>query len=146
MKLAETDLNHITEEVLTLYESSPCTFRADLGKIPMLLKADTTALRQVLHNLFKNAAEAAEEDDNPRVHIQLTQENGKICLSVANNGKSFSQQMLQNAFEPYATDKATGTGLGLPVVKKIVEEHNGQISIANQKPTGAIVTVSFPSI
>ncbi|SNB69865.1 sensor histidine kinase [Kingella negevensis] len=146
LKLAETDLNHITEEVLTLYESSPCTFRADLGKIPMLLKADTTALRQVLHNLFKNAAEAAEEDDNPCVHIQLTQENGKICLSVANNGKSFSQQMLQNAFEPYTTDKATGTGLGLPVVKKIVEEHNGQISIANQKPTGAIVTVSFPSI
>ncbi|MCG7656702.1 sensor histidine kinase [Wielerella bovis] len=147
LKLIEVDLKSIIEEVLILYETSPCTFRADLGNMPLLLKADTTALRQVLHNLFKNAAEAAISDTRqPETHVSVQKENDTICLIVANNGKSFSPQMLQTAFEPYITDKPSGTGLGLAVVKKIVEEHGGRITLANQENGGARVVVYFPSI
>lgn len=147
LKLVEIDLKTLIEEVLILYERSRCTFYADLGKMPLLLKADTTALRQVLHNLFKNAAEAAASDEKqPETYVEARQDNDVITLIVSNNGKSFSPQMLQNAFEPYITDKPTGTGLGLPVVKKIVEEHGGHIMLANQESGGARVLIQFPSI
>ena len=52
-----------------------------------------------------------------------TEDGAEAVLTVCNNGKGFSKEMLHNAFEPYVTDKPTGTGLGLPVVKKIIEEH-----------------------
>lgn len=109
----------------------------------MLLKADTTAMRQILHNLFKNAVEAAESALKPEVWVRTDREEGQIVLTVSNNGKSFSKSMLQNAFEPYITDKATGTGLGLSVVKKIVDEHGGKISLTNLDDEGACITLRF---
>ncbi|SSY80791.1 HAMP domain-containing histidine kinase [Alysiella crassa] len=143
LKMTELNLNELTEEVLLLYENHSCAFTYELSNIPLLLKADTTALRQVLHNLFKNAAEAAATETQPTVHVRTQQIGNQITLTVQNNGKSFSKHMLQNAFEPYITDKPSGTGLGLPVVKKIIEEHNGSIHIANCEPSGAIVTLEF---
>lgn len=143
LKMTEIDLNELTEEVLLLYESNPCTFTAELSKMALLLKADTTAMRQVLHNLFKNAAEAASSDPFPRVFVQTELLGRIIRLTIRNNGKSFSKHMLQNAFEPYITDKPGGTGLGLPVVKKIIEDHNGSITLANQEHGGACVTLEF---
>jgi sensor histidine kinase len=146
LKLEKQDLNKIIEEVLLLYEAGACTFDAVFSNIPAVMYADTTAIRQVLHNIFKNAAEAAEEAAQPQVHIHTDNTDGKITLTVANNGKSFSKDMLTNAFEPYVTDKPTGTGLGLPVVKKIVEEHGGRIALSNPAEGGACVKITLPAL
>ena len=146
LKLEKQDLNKIIEEVLLLYEAGACTFDAVFSNIPAVMYADTTAMRQVLHNIFKNAAEAAEEAAQPEVHIHTDNTDGKITLTVANNGKSFSKDMLANAFEPYVTDKPTGTGLGLPVVKKIVEEHGGRIVLSNPAEGGASVKITLPAL
>mgnify|MGYP001012437063 CR=1 FL=1 len=146
LKLEKQDLNKIIEEVLLLYEAGACTFDAVFSNIPAVMYADTTAMRQVLHNIFKNAAEAAEEAAQPEVHIHTDNTDGKITLTVANNGKSFSKDMLANAFEPYVTDKPTGTGLGLPVVKKIVEEHGGRIALSNPAEGGASVKITLPAL
>ena len=146
LKLEKKDLNKIIEEVLLLYEAGACTFDAVFSNIPAVMYADTTAMRQVLHNIFKNAAEAAEEAAQPEVHIHTDNTDGKITLTVANNGKSFSKDMLANAFEPYVTDKPTGTGLGLPVVKKIVEEHGGRIALSNPAEGGASVKITLPAL
>lgn len=146
LKLEKQDLNKIIEEVLLLYEAGACTFDAVFSNIPAVMYADTTAIRQVLHNIFKNAAEAAEEAAQPEVHIHTDNTDGKITLTVANNGKSFSKDMLTNAFEPYVTDKPTGTGLGLPVVKKIVEEHGGRIALSNPAEGGACVKITLPAL
>ena len=146
LKLEKQDLNKIIEEVLLLYEAGACTFDAVFSNIPAVMYADTTAIRQVLHNIFKNAAEAAEEATQPEVHIHTDNTDGKITLTVANNGKSFSKDMLANAFEPYVTDKPTGTGLGLPVVKKIVEEHGGRIALSNPAEGGACVKITLPAL
>ena len=146
LKLEKQDLNKIIEEVLLLYEAGACTFDAVFSNIPAVMYADTTAMRQVLHNIFKNAAEAAEEAAQPEVHIHTDNTDGKITLTVANNGKSFSKDMLANAFEPYVTDKPTGTGLGLPVVKKIVEEHGGRIALSNPAEGGACVKITLPAL
>ena len=146
LKLEKQDLNKIIEEVLLLYEAGACTFDAVFSNIPAVMYADTTAMRQVLHNIFKNAAEAAEKAAQPQVHIHTANADGKITLTVANNGKSFGKDMLANAFEPYVTDKPTGTGLGLPVVKKIVEEHGGRIALSNPAEGGACVKITLPAL
>ena len=146
LKLEKQDLNKIIEEVLLLYEAGACTFDAVFSNIPAVMYADTTAIRQVLHNIFKNAAEAAEEAAQPEVHIHTANADGQITLTVTNNGKSFSKNMLANAFEPYVTDKPTGTGLGLPVVKKIVEEHGGRIALSNPAEGGACVKITLPAL
>lgn len=146
LKLEKQDLNKIIEEVLLLYEAGACTFDAIFSNIPAVMYADATAMRQVLHNIFKNAAEAAEEAAQPQVHIHTANADGQITLTVANNGKSFGKDMLANAFEPYVTDKPTGTGLGLPVVKKIVEEHGGRIALSNPAEGGACVKITLPAL
>ncbi len=146
LKLEKQDLNKIIEEVLLLYEAGACTFDAVFSNIPAVMYADATAMRQVLHNIFKNAAEAAEEAAQPQVHIHTANADGQITLTVANNGKSFGKDMLTNAFEPYVTDKPTGTGLGLPVVKKIVEEHGGRIALSNPAEGGACVKITLPAL
>lgn len=146
LKLEKQDLNKIIEEVLLLYEAGACTFDAVFSNIPAVMYADATAMRQVLHNIFKNAAEAAEEAAQPQVRIHTANADGQITLTVANNGKSFGKDMLANAFEPYVTDKPTGTGLGLPVVKKIVEEHGGRITLSNPAEGGACVKITLPAL
>lgn len=146
LKLEKQDLNKIIEEVLLLYEAGACTFDAVFSNIPAVMYADATAMRQVLHNIFKNAAEAAEEAAQPQIHIHTANADGQITLTVANNGKSFGKDMLANAFEPYVTDKPTGTGLGLPVVKKIVEEHGGRIALSNPAEGGACVKITLPAL
>ncbi|WP_239424478.1 sensor histidine kinase [Snodgrassella communis] len=144
LKFTNLDLNELIREVLVLYESSNCTFAVNLSKIAMNVNADSGALRQVIHNLLKNAVEAATADSSPEVSILTELNNEHILFYVSNNGKTFSQEMLLHAFDPYVTDKPGGTGLGLPVVKKIIEEHGGRIQISNQKNGLACVKITLP--
>ena len=65
-------------------------------------------------------------------------------MSVEDNGSGFSDAILQRIFEPYATTKLKGTGLGLAVVKKIIDEHHGQIVAYNVEPHGACVRIDLP--
>ena len=110
-----------------------------------MLHADSGALRQVIHNILKNAVEAAESDDAPHIDIDSRTDGESGILTVCNNGKSFSKDMLRHAFDPYVTDKPTGTGLGLPVVKKIIEEHSGRIQLSNRdSDNGACVRITLP--
>ena len=146
LNLEKQNLNGLVSEVLVLYEAGVCKFNARLSADTLPIVADTTAMRQVLHNLFKNAAEAAESDETPQVNVETGREGGQVFLTICNNGKSFSKEMLHNAFEPYVTDKPTGTGLGLPVVKKIIEEHGGRISLSNQNGGGACVKIALPEM
>ena len=67
-------------------------------------------------------------------------------MQVEDNGSGFPEAMLARAFEPYVTSKEKGTGLGLPIVKKIVEEHGGSISIENKLEGGTTISMVFPLI
>jgi nitrogen fixation/metabolism regulation signal transduction histidine kinase len=68
-----------------------------------------------------------------------------VRFSVTDNGSGFPEHLMKRAFEPYVTTKPKGTGLGLVIVKKIVEEHGGDVMIANVAPRGARVTVTLPT-
>ena len=140
------DLRQVVGEVLVLYESSNCQFQSDLGKIPLKVRIDTALMRQVLHNLFKNAAEAAEIAEQPLVTVEACLDGNTVSLVIANNGKSFNPSILATAFEPYVTDKKNGTGLGLSVVKKIIDDHQGKITITNQDSGGAVIRIILPNV
>ncbi|QRN41463.1 MAG: HAMP domain-containing protein [Neisseriaceae bacterium] len=144
LNLVQIDLNELVREVLLLYEGVDCTFVANLSNIELIVQVDSTSIRQVLHNILKNALEAAREDEHPEVIIHSERINGEAILIIYNNGKSFSQYMIQHAFEPYVTDKMDGTGLGLAVVKKIIEEHGGRVTLSNRKDSvGAYVKITL---
>ena len=146
LRPVKQDLRQVVSEVLVLYEGSVCHFQADLGKIPLNVRIDTALMRQVLHNIFKNAAEAAQSSNNPQAQVVALAHEQNIILTVANNGQSFQPAILAKAFEPYITDKKNGTGLGLAVVKKIIDDHQGKITIANQDSGGAIIRIILPKV
>jgi len=108
------------------------------------VSGDATMLRQVLHNLLQNAQDALEGRPNPAIVVSSMTQKDKVKLSVMDNGGGFPLEIMPRVFEPYMTTKRHGTGLGLSIVKKIIEEHRGNIKIENQKQGGACVIITLP--
>ena len=144
--MEEVDLNRLIEDVLGLYEAAGVHIERSLDTdLPQLL-GDPTLLRQVLHNLLKNAQDALDGHSQPHINISTLTRDAEIKLCVKDNGDGFSKEIMARAFEPYMTTKPHGTGLGLAIVKKIVEEHKGHIKIENSTQGGAVVTVMLPAL
>ncbi|UCV22994.1 sensor histidine kinase [Ferribacterium limneticum] len=145
-EVAELDLNELIGEVLGLYESSSATIETRLAAdLPPIL-GDATQLRQIIHNLLRNAEDALEGRDAKRILIQTEAVGRQASLTIADNGPGFPVELLPRIFEPYVTTKARGTGLGLPIVKKIVEEHLGTIEISNAPEGGARIDIRLPLV
>ncbi len=109
------------------------------------LQADRDRLTQVLLNLLSNALEANGED--PRgVHVSgiVSPEGEQLTLTVENGGALLSEEQLTRLFEPFYTTKSGGTGLGLPIVKRIVQAHGGAIAISSDTARGTRVAVTLP--
>jgi nitrogen fixation/metabolism regulation signal transduction histidine kinase len=143
-QLGALDLNALVEEVLGLYETSRASVTVELAEGLPRVAGDAAQLRQVIHNLVANAEDALSETAGPEIRIATRAEGRGALLSVSDNGSGFPKEILAHAFEPYVTTKAKGTGLGLAIVKKIVDEHHGQIEIANAAPRGAQVRIRLP--
>lgn len=155
--LKPLNLNALIEEILELYSGLDGSRHLHARLDPALpeILGDATQLRQVIHNLLQNALDATAEirgdDSPPRIDlatetIHYTDADGStrvaVRLSVTDNGPGFSAAVLPRAFEPYVTSKPKGTGLGLPVVRKIIEEHGGRIELLNRKEArGAQVSI-----
>ncbi|MFK7087906.1 ATP-binding protein [Chromobacterium violaceum] len=143
IKLVKLDLNQVIREVMALYESNPAV-KIALDEVPLMIMGDAALLRQVLHNLMQNAQDAVLDVGIPMIQISSRQEEGNALVCVEDNGSGFGPDILRRAFEPYVTSKAKGTGLGLAVVKKIMEEHHGQVILGNAEQQGARVLLSLP--
>ena len=154
MQLHQLDFNRLVREVLSLYEtanmaaenSKHVQIQQLLGDDLPLIKGDSAQLRQVLHNLLQNAQDALIDTPHPVIEVKTEKVHGGVQLSVRDNGCGFSDEIRARVFEPYVTTKAKGTGLGLPIVKKIVEEHEGIIHIENIKPQGAQISIILPAV
>jgi nitrogen fixation/metabolism regulation signal transduction histidine kinase len=155
LELHQLDFNRLVREVLSLYETANMT--ADHGKKPIqiqqaladdlpVVRGDSAQLRQVLHNLLQNAQDALIDSTEPLIEVRTEMVHGGVQLSVRDNGCGFPDEIRARVFEPYVTTKLKGTGLGLPIVKKIVEEHEGFIHIENIKPHGAQISIILPTV
>lgn len=156
--LKPLDLNALVEDIVHLYsgDDSHDIIHTHLAPDLPEIMGDETQLRQVIHNLLQNAQDAVSEVENTgqyvpsielmteKVHYQDA--SNQICiavrLSVMDNGLGFAEKILSRIFEPYITTKERGTGLGMAMVKKIVDEHGGRIDVQNRKDTnGAKVSI-----
>lgn len=146
--LQALDLNALISEILELYsgmEISDAIQPVLQPNLPIIL-GDATQMRQVVHNLLQNAQDAVADirrsGREPAIQIVTEafdypdaggQPRTAVRLTVSDNGPGFDPALIKRAFEPYVTSKPKGTGLGLPVVKKIIDEHGGRIEVQNRK-------------
>ena len=158
-QLKPVSINMLTSEILGLYEGSP--LRTQLDPLCPNIMGDSTQLRQVIHNLLQNAQDASLEGARPSEPVEVKTElvsygehNGivqkAVRLTISDSGTGFTAKILARAFEPYVTTKSKGTGLGLAVVKKIIDDHTAKIEIRNrmqgQEVVGAQVSILFMNL
>ena len=144
------DLNRLIVEVTDLYRSQDMKLSmtlhldADIGAI----EADSGRVRQILHNLLRNAIEALSGREQAAVVVRtaaISDRGQRLAeMRVEDNGPGFDDDIMETLFDPYVTSKPKGTGLGLAIVKKLVEEHAGQLRAGNLDTGGAYVSVVLP--
>jgi len=143
------NLNLLINEILALY-----ILQTDIKIVTafsaenIVIEADPVSIRQVLHNLVKNAQEAM--NDKGKIDIKLdkvTRNNTEYAeFSIYDDGCGLTEKQVETIFEPYVTTKAKGTGLGLAIVKKIIEEHGGVIWVDTTYNKGAGFVVQLPTV
>ena len=155
----ETDLLRLLRETVTLQAAGQpgVDIRADLPEGPVLMDLDATMIGQALTNLVKNAGEAIEglmekgapEGFVPQIRLALEMTADEAIITVADNGCGLPPDR-SRLFEPYVTTREKGTGLGLPIVKKIIEEHGGTLVLTDAPPfketahAGAMAEIRLP--
>ncbi|MBK1650046.1 sensor histidine kinase [Rhabdochromatium marinum] len=140
-------IDALMRDVLELYRGTNVRIITELKAAEAQIRGDSQRLRQVMHNLLKNALEAldntAEAEIRVRSSLRNELETPAVVIDIEDNGTGFDAKLLDNVFEPYVTSKARGTGLGLAIVKKIIEEHGGMISAQNTA-SGARIRAQLP--
>ena len=123
-------------------------YKADyhqLSQFSSPIKAYLHILAFIKHQFYKRQ-DTLVDISEPVITVSTKMVQDGICLSLSDNGKGFPDHVRMRVFEPYVTTKLKGTGLGLPIVKKIVEEHNGTIQIENIQPHGARIAITLPTV
>ena len=113
-------------------------------KEEIIAKFDRTQLIRVVTNLVKNAVQAVAHEEHPAVVVTVVEEEGRACLIVSDNGVGISEENKEKIFEPKFTTKSSGMGLGLAMVKNIVESCDGSIHFTSKLNKGTIFKVHFP--
>jgi nitrogen fixation/metabolism regulation signal transduction histidine kinase len=141
-------LDELVREVVALYQHGDTSAEFDLQLCPGPdgLTADPGRLRQMLHNLIRNAGQASEEQILITIQSQVRQQQGQaeLNIEIRDNGPGFPDMVLEQPFQPYVTHKQDGSGLGLAICRKIVSEHDGRMAISNLESGGARVQITIP--
>ncbi len=151
MEIVHVDLNHLVAEVAELYRvrEIPVAIELDLDPEVTAVEADAVRLRQILHNLIRNAVEALEHQRDAWVQISTRHSEEydlrAVFIMVEDNGPGIPADAVDRIFDPYVTSKPKGTGLGLAIVKKLVEEHGGWVEAANRAEGGVRITIALPA-
>jgi signal transduction histidine kinase len=136
----------VVQRTLTLLREEPAFAHIDIERegldyeIEALI--DESQIQQVVTNLLLNAAHACEKGG--RISVRVFGENGYTRVEVADTGAGMAPSEVERAFEPFYTTKAKGTGLGLPICKRIIDAHDGRIRIRSREGRGTKVMIDLP--
>ena len=136
------DVVKIVRLALDIFNEPYIHFICDEDEI--IAKWDRTQLIRVVTNLVKNATQAMIDQPSPRILVTVASEGNNVKISVADNGIGIADDFTEKIFEPKFTTKSSGMGLGLGMVKNIVETYNGSIDFTSQPGKGTVFTVVFP--
>jgi nitrogen fixation/metabolism regulation signal transduction histidine kinase len=127
---------------LDIFNENYIHFITDEERI--IAKLDRTQLVRVVTNLVKNAIQAVPDVESPRILVAVASEGSQVKISIADNGIGIADDYKDKIFEPKFTTKSSGMGLGLGMVRNIVETYEGTIDFTSQKGKGTVFTIKFP--
>ncbi len=148
-QVENVDLNKLVNEVLALYGlQSHIKIKTVFNFENIIIEADPVSIRQVIHNLVKNAQEAMDGEGGIEINLDRVLRNNVVFaeLAIYDTGCGLTEEQIETVFEPYVTNKPKGTGLGLAIVKKIIEEHGGVIWVDTAYKAGAGFVIQLPTI
>lgn len=147
LHLKRTNLNDLVQEVTDgirpVAEKTQVVLDTDLDPLLPPLMLDGPKIKQALLNLVMNALEASPAGEH--VLVKTAGDRQGVGLCVMDDGPGIDPEDVENIFKPFFTKKSKGTGLGLPIVKKIVEAHRGQVSFHPNQEKGITFTATFPA-
>ena len=131
------ELQSFVHQAIKLFDEELQYFHFEQATQPIWIAADKDMLQQVFHNLLLNAQQATEQINNPKISVSLTrlEASQEVVIQITDNGVGISAEQQERIFTPYFTTKSSGSGIGLSVVRQIIEKHNGSIrfeSVLNQ--------------
>jgi signal transduction histidine kinase len=141
------DLLSVIQNTVTLFEiEDDCTLTIETKETNILLKLDKNQWIQVFNNLIKNAIQSLNERKEGKVKIRIEKDilKNEVRIEVSDNGKGIPTEQLDKIFIPHFTTKSTGSGIGLSVVKQIVENHGGKISFESIENEGTTFSIVLP--
>lgn len=145
------DLARFTEEVCNAFASligtGNGTLTVNTGTDPLMTSFDRDMMRRILHNLIGNAFKNRAQDTPVNVQVTVGKEDGAAVIRISDNGKGISDKTKKHIFEPFyiGEDKDYhGNGFGMNIVDGFVREHGGQITVADNLPSGTVFTVIIP--
>ncbi|MFN0137622.1 MAG: protoglobin domain-containing protein [Phycisphaerae bacterium] len=145
-RFAACNLDRLLRRVLTMMREEPELRQVQFEETgldsPTAIQADESQIEQVMINLMQNAVQASH--DRGSVRVGLVSEIDYVMILVEDRGEGMNDETVRRAFEPFFTLKSKGTGLGLPICKRIIDAHDGSISISSVVGRGTVVTVRLP--
>jgi PAS domain S-box-containing protein len=150
LDLQDYPLAHILEDVVAKARATAGAtgpeIKADHLDADLVASVDGPRLRQVLANVLQNALDATERQPRPRVEVRLFRRGTGVVVEVRDNGVGMAPEQRDKIFLPFFTTKPAGTGLGMAIVKKIMDLHNGEIEIDTLPGGGTVVRLVLPRL
>jgi signal transduction histidine kinase len=147
-QLRPENLNTIVEEAVRFFtpeiEDRDIVVQQELRSDLPLLQVDRDQMKQAFYNVIKNSLEAMQRHGSLRIRTDM--DDTHVLIRFVDTGSGMSARNLSRVFEPYFTTKPSGTGLGLLIVRRIVREHGGELSIESSQGKGLTLTIRLPYI
>ena len=148
--MKELSLAELAHGQVALYEAQKVDFYTDLDTDPDggMVMGDAGLLRQALTNIIQNAIDSLSGAmvEMPQIRLVLSVNDGHVCLAVSDNGPGFPNKDRASLLEPYVTGRDKGTGLGLAIVSKIIQDHSGELELADDDDGGAMVVIRLAQL
>jgi len=137
------DINKEIKIILNVFSDQSIYFHSNKPEI--MVEMDKIYLSRIITNLVANARQARVEGNESIINVDVEQRQKRIIISVEDNGGGIAEELYDRIFEPNFTSKSGGTGLGLTMVRKMVEEYQGEISVKSEVGKGTTFTIYMPT-
>ena len=141
-QLEKSDIVDATKKVVEIFEQNNIHFQS--SKESIVIKLDKEQWIRVMTNLIKNSIQAIPSDRDPNIKVEITDSTNSVKIIVSDNGLGVLEKNKEKIFEPKFTTKTDGMGLGLGIVKNIINSHRGKISYKSKPKKGTRFTISLP--
>lgn len=141
-KLELLNVVEVVELTLDIFPVSDIKFISNDTEI--IANFDRSQLIRIITNLVKNAVQSIPENRSPQISVHLFSDGADVVIEVKDNGSGITKEIEDRIFEPKFTTKTSGMGLGLPMIKNMIDTYNGSISFSSVIDEGSQFTVRFP--